>query len=392
MSEPARPQRVLIVGASLAGVRTAESLRTLGFDGEIVLAGDEPHRPYDRPPLSKDYLGGARQPADLRLDATLPDDAVRWRLGAAATALDPARRVVSFADGGEETYDRLVLACGTTPIVPPGLDVGLGGVHLLRTLDDADGLRADLDAGPRHVVVLGAGFIGAELASTCRARGLAVTLVDAAPLPLSRPLGPEVAQHLLDLHRADGVDFRLGVAAEAFTAEGGRVTGLRLADGGHLAADLVVVAIGVRPATAWLADSGLALDDGVVCAPDLASLSHPDVYAVGDVVRFEHPLVGAPVRVEHWSNAVEGASVVAEAILGGQPRHHAVPSFWTDQLGVKIQGVGFTAWADEVEVEDDAGALVATYRREGRTIGAVAFGRPRRLIAVRRELAAALVG
>ena len=216
--------RVLVVGASLAGIRTAESLRAQGFEGEIVLAGDEPHRPYDRPPLSKEFLLGGREPDDLRLDATAPAD-LTWRLGSPATALDPERRVVTFADGGQETYDRLVLACGTTPIVPAGLDVGLDGVHLLRTLDDAAALRSDLDAGPRHVVVLGAGFIGAELASTCRARGLAVTLVDASPLPLARPLGAEVAGRLLDLHRADGVDFRLGVAASSLTAEAGREIG-----------------------------------------------------------------------------------------------------------------------------------------------------------------------
>lgn len=385
--------RVLVVGASLGGTRTAEALLARGFAGTVTVAGDEVHPPYDRPPLSKELLAGGRTLEDLRLDAGVPDGAVRWRLGSAAVRLDPEARVVHFADGGEEPYDRLVLACGTTPIVPAALDVDLPGVHLLRTLDDAEALRRDLDAGPAHVVVIGAGFIGAELASTCRARGLEVTLLDAADLPLARPLGPEVARRLLDLHRGAGVGFRLGVSAAGLEADEatGRVAGVRLADGEVLPADVVVLAIGVRPATAWLAGSGLALDDGVVCGPDLVSVSHSDVLAVGDVARAVHPLLGEAVRIEHWSNAVEGADVVAEAICGGAGRHEAVPSFWTDQLGMKIQGVGFTAAADEVElVDDEPGDVFAVYRRAGRTIGAVAFGRPRRLLAVRRELAGAV--
>lgn len=395
--------RVLIVGASLAGTRTAEALLAAGFAGEITIAGDESHPPYDRPPLSKGYLCGEMLDESLRLDgafgASGPSGGpVRWRLGSAAVSLDPANRLVTFDDGGTESYDRLVIACGTTPVVPAGLDMTLDGVHLMRTLDDARQLRRRLGADPGRVAVIGAGFIGAELASTCRSQGIPATLIDIAAVPLARPLGEEVARRLMSMHEAAGTEFKLGVTAERLesrTSEGSshvrrRVSGVVCSDGTTVDADVVVVAIGVRPAIDWLEGSGLELDNGVVCNPDLSTVSYPDVLAVGDVARWEHPMVGEVIRVEHWSNAVEGAQVVAETIMGQRPRHDSIPSFWSDQLGVKIQGIGLTSLADDVEIDDTDGALFATYRRDGRLVGAVSFGKPRRLIAVRRDLTASL--
>jgi 3-phenylpropionate/trans-cinnamate dioxygenase ferredoxin reductase subunit len=386
-------RNVVVVGTSLAGVRAAEALRAEGYDGALTLVGAEQHLPYDRPPLSKAFLRSATDTAPPRLQGVEEIDAV-WRLGVAAAALDTTAREVVLADGDRLRYDGLVIATGAAPRVVPGLDVSLAGVHVLRTLDDALALRTDLGRTPRRVVVVGAGFIGLELASTCLSLGLAVSLVDPLPLPLERPLGRHVARVLAHRHLVHGTDLRLGTGVAALRG-GGHVEAVVLADGSVLEADVVVVAVGVAPVTDWLQGSGIELGDGVLCRPTLET-SVAGVVAAGDVARFTHPAFGMSVRVEHWTHAVESAATAARTLLTGlgAAPHSAVPSFWTDQVGLKVQGVGLTSVADDVELDhpgDELGdGLVARYLRAGRLVGAVSFAGPRPLLPARRELVSRL--
>ena len=282
-------ETVVIVGASLAGIRCAEALRRQGFDGRLVLVGDEPHRPYDRPPLSKEVLRGERAPEQLALVKPESFDALRLELhlGQRATALDLAARRVRLESGAELAYDGLVIATGARARALPGAPP-LAGIHVLRTLDDALAIRAELEARPR-VAVVGAGFIGAEVAATCRQRGLDVTLIEALPHPMARVLNREVGMLCAAAHRDAGVDVRLGVGVQALEG-GARVERVRLKDGSAVAADLVVVGIGAIPETHWLETSGLALGDGVLCDASLAAA--PDVVAAGDVARWQHPGYG----------------------------------------------------------------------------------------------------
>lgn len=384
-------ERIAVVGASLAGLRAAESLRRLGYGGALVLVGAEKHLPYDRPPLSKELLQGRwevdriglrRQPyEELELDL---------RLGVRATALDLAARELVLGDGVREPFDALVLATGASPRRLRG-QPDLPGVHLLRTLDDALALRAALEARPR-VLVVGAGFIGAEVAASCRARGLQVTLVEPLPVPLARGLGEAMGRVCAELHRDQGVDLRCGVGVSGFQGHQ-RVERVTLSDGSSVEADLVVVGIGAAPETGWLEGSGLRLDDGVVC--DGFCAAAPGVFAAGDVARWHNPLFGEEMRVEHWSNAVEQGSYVAERLagtdLGAQP-FAPVPFFWSDQYGVKIQFAGRMRPDDEVRLV--AGSLAerkftALYGRAGRLSGVLAWSRPRDLAKYRRLIAAA---
>jgi len=384
-------ERIAVVGASLAGLRAAESLRRLGYGGALVLVGAEKHLPYDRPPLSKELLQGRwevdriglrRQPyEELELDL---------RLGVRATALDLAARELVLGDGVREPFDALVLATGASPRRLRG-QPDLPGVHLLRTLDDALALRAALEARPR-VLVVGAGFIGAEVAASCRARGLQVTLVEPLPVPLARGLGEAMGRVCAELHRDQGVDLRCGVGVSGFQGHQ-RVERVTLSDGSSVEADLVVVGIGAAPETGWLEGSGLRLDDGVVC--DAFCAAAPGVFAAGDVARWHNPLFGEEMRVEHWSNAVEQGSYVAERLagtdLGAQP-FAPVPFFWSDQYGVKIQFAGRMRPDDEVRLV--AGSLAerkftALYGRAGRLSGVLAWSRPRDLAKYRRLIAAA---
>lgn len=384
-------ERIAVVGASLAGLRAAESLRRLGYGGALVLVGAEKHLPYDRPPLSKELLQGRwevdriglrRQPyEELELDL---------RLGVRATALDLAARELVLGDGVRELFDALVLATGASPRRLRG-QPDLPGVHLLRTLDDALALRAALEARPR-VLVVGAGFIGAEVAASCRARGLQVTLVEPLPVPLARGLGEAMGRVCAELHRDQGVDLRCGVGVSGFQGHQ-RVERVTLSDGSSVEADLVVVGIGAAPETGWLEGSGLRLDDGVVC--DGFCAAAPGVFAAGDVARWHNPLFGEEMRVEHWSNAVEQGSYVAERLagtdLGAQP-FAPVPFFWSDQYGVKIQFAGRMRPDDEVRLV--AGSLAerkftALYGRAGRLSGVLAWSRPRDLAKYRRLIAAA---
>ena len=384
-------ERIAVVGASLAGLRAAESLRRLGYGGALVLVGAEKHLPYDRPPLSKELLQGRwevdriglrRQPyEELELDL---------RLGVRATALDLAARELVLGDGVREPFDALVLATGASPRRLRG-QPDLPGVHLLRTLDDALALRAALEARPR-VLVVGAGFIGAEVAASCRARGLQVTLVEPLPVPLARGLGEAMGRVCAELHRDQGVDLRCGVGVSGFQGHQ-RIERVTLSDGSSVEADLVVVGIGAAPETGWLEGSGLRLDDGVVC--DGFCAAAPGVFAAGDVARWHNPLFGEEMRVEHWSNAAEQGSYVAERLagtdLGAQP-FAPVPFFWSDQYGVKIQFAGRMRPDDEVRLV--AGSLAerkftALYGRAGRLSGVLAWSRPRDLAKYRRLIAAA---
>jgi 3-phenylpropionate/trans-cinnamate dioxygenase ferredoxin reductase component len=381
---------VVVVGAALAGLRAAEELRAAGYGGRLVFVGAEDHFPYDRPPLSKEVLAGEwdleqtalrKQPyEDLDLD---------WRLGRRAAALDARARTVALADGERLSFDGAVLATGavprTLPETPP-----LPGIHLLRSLDDCEALRDELAREPR-VVVVGAGFIGAEVAATCRGRGLSVTVLEALPAPMVRGLGPVLGDALGRLHRDHGVDLRLGVGVAGF--EGGdRVEAVLLGDGTRVAADVVVVGIGVRPATDWLEGSGLRIDDGVVC--DATCQAAPGIVAAGDVARWPSALYdGESIRLEHWTNAAEQGAFVGRRLLAGDgaaPTFDPVPFVWSDQYDVKIQVAGSVRGDDRIEVVDGSLAeqrFVAAVGRDGRLVGAVGFSRPRPLMHYRRLIA-----
>jgi 3-phenylpropionate/trans-cinnamate dioxygenase ferredoxin reductase component len=381
---------VVVVGAALAGLRAAEELRAAGYGGRLVFVGAEDHLPYDRPPLSKEVLAGEwdleqtalrKQPyEDLDLD---------WRLGRRAAALDARARTVALADGERLSFDGAVLATGavprTLPETPP-----LPGIHLLRSLDDCEALRDELAREPR-VVVVGAGFIGAEVAATCRGRGLSVTVLEALPAPMVRGLGPVLGDALGRLHRDHGVDLRLGVGVAGF--EGGdRVEAVLLGDGTRVAADVVVVGIGVRPATDWLEGSGLRIDDGVVC--DATCQAAPGIVAAGDVARWPSALYdGESIRLEHWTNAAEQGAFVGRRLLAGDgaaPTFDPVPFVWSDQYDVKIQVAGSVRGDDRIEVVDGSLAeqrFVAAVGRDGRLVGAVGFSRPRPLMHYRRLIA-----
>ncbi|HJQ04628.1 MAG TPA: FAD-dependent oxidoreductase [Nocardioides sp.] len=396
-----RNRRVVVVGASVAGVAAATGVRAAGFDGEIVLVGEEPHAPYDRPPLSKQLLCGAADVADIGLAAAraLPSASVDQRLGRRATALDVQRRVLEL-DGHEELpYDGLVVATGSAARDLPGLTSG-GGVHVLRTLDDAVALREDL-GGAGHVVVVGAGFIGLEVACSARSLGLTVTVVEGAPAPLARVLGADIGARFTTLHRSHGVDVRCGVGVAGVRTEDGRVTAVELDDGTSVPADVVVVGVGAEPATAWLETSGLELSDGLVC--DELLRAGPGVYAAGDVARWDNPLFGA-IRVEHWMTATEHARAAARNLLaeldgeaGSAEPVSLVPYFWSDQYGIKVQMAGWAQGYDEViDANLDGPSNGVLLGRGGRLVAALGWSAPafvarqKRLIAERTPLAEAV--
>jgi NADPH-dependent 2,4-dienoyl-CoA reductase/sulfur reductase-like enzyme len=379
---------VVVVGASLAGINAARALRRAGYDGSLTLVGAEPHRPYDRPPLSKQVLAGEWEPDRTLLSDSADDVELTWRLGVAATGVDLSEHRLDLADGSSLPWDGLVVATGAAPRMLPGGE-GLGGVHVLRTLDEAVALRADLDATPRRVVVVGAGFIGAEVAATCRQRGLDVTLVEPLPVPLGRVLGGDVGQTVAAVHRDEGVDVRLGVGVDGFDG-GERVESVRLADGTSLDADVVVVGIGVRPNVGWLEGSGLDLSDGVLA--DAACVAAPGVVVAGDIARWTHQGYGEVMRVEHWDHAIAQGVHAAESLLAGdgaQP-FTPVPWFWSDQYDRKIMLAGRTAGADEVRIVDgslEGRRFVALYRKGDRVVAALGMNRPAPLARWRLRLA-----
>lgn len=380
---------IVVVGASLAGVRAAEALRAEGFDGRLVLVGDEAHLPYDRPPLSKHVLAGTRTPEDAALP--LPDGfQVDWELGVRATALDVAGRRLTLADGRTLDYDGLVVATGASPRRIPSIP-DVAGVHVLRTLDDCAALRADLEAGPRRVAVVGAGFIGCEVAATARSAGLQVSLIEPLEAPVVRGLGVKMGTVVADLHREHGVDLRLGVGVEGLR-HGERTEAVVLADGTTLDADVVVVGIGVTPNTDWLEGSGLAVADGVVC--DASCLAAPGVVAAGDVARWAHPTLG-DLRIEHWDNAQDQGAHAARTLLadlaGGRGEPYApIPWFWSDQYDRKIQVAGRTGSEHDVEVVTGSVGerkFVALYGKGGRLTAALGINMPAKVMRWRQSVA-----
>ncbi len=380
-------ERIVVVGASLAGFRAAEELRTLGHAGAITIVGEEPHRPYDRPPLSKQVLAGAKPPEATALAAvggSVDDLGLDWRLGQSATGLDLDERTVLLGGGERLPYDGLVIATGASPKRLPGTD-HLDGVHTLRTLDDCEAIRAALGSSPRRVAVVGAGFIGAEVAATCRGLGLDVSLIEALPVPLERGLGPTMGAVVADLHRDHGVDVRLGVGVVRIEGSE-RVERVRLTDGALLDVDLVVIGIGVTPNTRWLEGSGLTLDNGVVC--DATCLAAPGVVAAGDVARWPNRRFDEVMRVEHWDNAIAMGTHAARTLLagsGGLP-FAPVPWFWSDQYDRKIQLAGLAGPEDAVEVVSGSVAdrrYVALYGRAGTVVGVFGMNQPARVMQLR---------
>ncbi|MBM3671698.1 MAG: NAD(P)/FAD-dependent oxidoreductase [Actinobacteria bacterium] len=376
-----------VVGASLAGLRAAEELRRLGFDGRVVMIGEEAHLPYDRPPLSKDVLAGSTQPDEIALRRQSYDDlSLDLRLGRRATDLDVAGRVVTLDDGERIEFEGCVIATGAHPRELPDTP-SLEGVHVLRTLDDCLAIRTELERNPR-VVVVGAGFIGAEVAATCRGRHLDVTMLEALPAPMVRGLGPELGNVLARLHRDRGVDLRTAVGVAGFEGKD-RVEQVRLDDGSTVDADVVVVGVGVVPTTAWLDGSGLTIDNGVVC--DATLLAAPGIVCAGDVCRWPNPLFDDELmRLEHWTNAAEQGIAAAQRLLTSDDAavpFAPVPFVWSDQYDVKIQVAGHVRGDDTIEVVDGSfGELrfAAAVGRNGRLVGGVAFSRPRVLMQLRR--------
>jgi NADPH-dependent 2,4-dienoyl-CoA reductase/sulfur reductase-like enzyme len=389
---------IVVVGSSLAGLRACETLRQDGHSGRITLVGAEPGEPYDRPPLSKKVLAGEweadrtrlRKPEEFAsLDLTL-------RLGVKASALDTAARTVSLEDGTSLPFDGLVIATGSTPRRLPGQPT-LDGVTELRTLADSLGLRARIADGTARVIVIGAGFIGLEVAATARQQGCSVTVLEGAPAPMIRGLGPDMGLAVASVHGRHEVEMRCGVQVHAIEGDGTRVTGVRLADGEFVPADVVVVGVGVAPAVEWLNDSGLALRDGVLCDSTL-NAGVPGVYAAGDCARWPNLAFeghdDVEMRVEHWTNAAEQGAAAARNMLavarGEQPEAYvSVPFFWSDQFESRIQFVGRAHGGDDIHVFAGStdGAFAALFGWEGRLRGVLGVSMPKMVMPFRALIA-----
>jgi 3-phenylpropionate/trans-cinnamate dioxygenase ferredoxin reductase subunit len=389
---------VVVVGASLAGLRAVESLRTEGFTGKITLVGEELHLPYDRPPLSKQVLAGTWPPekavlADRKRAGELQ---VHEVLGHRAIRLDAEKRQVEIDDGTLLTGDALVLTTGASPRHLPATE-GLSrhdGLFTLRTLDDAVALRAAVTAGDScRVVVIGAGFIGAEVASTCAGLGCRVTVIEAMDIPLSNVLGPLIGEYCGSLHGAHGVSLQTGQGVGGISRSEGSPNDKGLivetASGERLEADVVVVGIGVVPSVGWLEDSGLRVENGVVC--DHRLFAADGIVAAGDMARWtwRHDGAEEQIRIEHWQVAAEAGAAAARSLLAG--RRHAdpfvpIPYFWSDQFGIRFQVLGNPGGKDEVEIVSgsfEEGKFVALFGRAGRLRAVMAIGRPRQLMGYR---------
>jgi 3-phenylpropionate/trans-cinnamate dioxygenase ferredoxin reductase component len=362
----------VIAGAGLAGAKAAETLRSEGFDGPVVLIGDEEERPYERPPLSKDYLVGKaeRETIYVHPENWYADNQVELRLGSAVTAIDRAARRVALADGSSVGYAKLLLATGSSPrlLTVPGADAD--GVLYLRRAADSDQIKTVLASASR-IAVIGAGWIGLEATAAARTAGVEVTVCEAAGLPLLRVLGPEVAQVFADLHREHGVDLRFGVQVEEITTAGGRVSGVRLADGGHIEADAVIVGVGIVPNAQLAETAGLEVSNGIVVDAALRS-SDPDIFAAGDVASAYHPVLGRHIRVEHWANALNQPQAAARAMLGQDVAYDKVPYFYTDQydLGMEYSGYVEPGGYDQVVFrgDKDGREFVACWLSGGRVL------------------------
>ena len=373
--------QIVVVGASLAGLSAAEALRAEGYDGTVVMVGAESLPPYDRPPLSKQVLAGVWEP-----ERTTLRDADTWaaldlelHLGREATGLDTANRAIQLDDRSALHFDGVIIATGATPRQLPDMPP-LQGIHTLRTLGDCLAIRAAFDSGGR-VVVVGAGFIGLEVAATAHERGLAVTVLEALAVPLERVVGADMGLAIRNFQRRRGVDLRCNAPVAEFLG-GERVEAVRLDDGTEIAADAVIVGVGVMPNTAWLAGSGIRVGDGVICDAHCAT-SVPGIYAAGDVARWYNPLFEQEIRVEHWTNAVEQGRVAGKNLLSGTEAsvpYAPVPSFWSDQFDRKIQFAGHVDATDEVRVvhgTPESERFVTLYGRAGRLVAVLTMSWPR---------------
>lgn len=388
---------VLIVGASLAGLTAAETLRGAGYEDELVVVDPSPEVPSDRPPLSKQVLAGEWEPekAEHRSAARIPTLGLDLRLGVAATGLELATRTVTLSDDSTIAADGIVLAMGAAARHLPGEQPS--GVHVLRTMEDCLALRADLERGPSRVAVIGAGFIGAEVAATCRGRGLEVTMIEAGPTPLGRVLPEEIGGFITDLHRDHGVDVRLGVGVDGLEVDGSgdaaRVTGVRMADGTVVAAEVVVVGIGVVPNTGWLEGSGLTLENGVRC--DETCLAAPGIVAAGDVASWPNRKYDEVMRVEQWENAIEQGEYAAKRLLAELGRGEVpapftpIPWFWSDQYDRKLQMAGRPSATDELVIPEgsvEERRFVAMFRRGDQCSAVLGVSRPRHVMQVRMKM------
>lgn len=376
---------IVIVGGGLAAARTAEQLRKSEFSGPVTIVSDEVHLPYDRPPLSKDVLHADLDDVALKPAEFYAENDITLRLGSAARNVDTAAQTVTLADGSVLGYDELVIATGLVPRRIPSFPE-LDGIRVLRSLDDALALRGQASSA-RNAVIVGAGFIGCEVAASLRKMGVAVVLVEPQPTPLASVLGEQVGALVTRLHRAEGVDVRTGVGVAEVRGQDGRVTSVFLTDGTELEADLVVVGIGSRPATDWLEGSGITVDNGIVC-DEAGRTSAPHVWALGDAASWRDA-TGHQVRVEHWSNVAEQARVVVPRMLGQEPPEAVVvPYFWSDQYDVKIQCLGEPEAGDIVHiVEDDGRKFLAYYERDGVVAGVVGGGMPGKVMKSRAKIA-----
>lgn len=380
---------MVIVGGGLSATRVAEQLRKSEYAGPVVIVSDENHLPYDRPPLSKVVLyDAAKGHGDIALRTAefYTDSDITLRLGAAAQSLDTAAQTLTLANGTVLGYDELVIATGLIPRRIPSLP-DADGIHVLRSLDEALALREHAGRA-RRAVIIGAGFIGCEVAASLRRLGVDVVLVEPQPTPLATVLGEQIGELVARLHRAEGVDVRTGVGVAGVRDESGAVSAVELSDGTVLEADLVVVGIGSRPATDWLVGSGVALDNGVVC-DEAGRTSAPHVWAIGDVASWRDA-AGHQARVEHWSNVAEQARVMVPSMLGLElPALVVVPYFWSDQYDVKIQCLGEPEADDTVHlVSDDGRKFLAYYSRDGVLVGVVGGGMPGKVMKARSKIAA----
>lgn len=371
-------QRIVVVGGSLAGVHAAEALRERGFDGELTLVSAEAGLPYDRPPLSKELLLGGMAPEQLLLRPAPWYDAhgIELRLNTPARGLDAGKGLLALTDGCDLPYDGMVIATGSAARRFPSV-TAQARVHVLRTLDDALELRPELIPG-RHLVMIGGGFVGLEVAAVARGLGLDVTLIEGSPIPLARAFGTEIGSWYRELHESNGVRLVCGSSVQSLQGSPGGVT-VTLSNGESLRADVVAAGIGAAPAVEWLAGSGVKVSNGVTCTPELQT-SVPNIVAAGDVASWRNPVFDEEMRIEHWSNAVDQGRHAAATLLGERDPFASVPYFWTDQHDRKMRFVGRTAGATDIRIEEmSEDKLVATLGRDGVLIGALTVCAPRQL-------------
>lgn len=386
-------QTLAIVGASLAGLSAARAARAQGFGGRLVIIGDEQHRPYDRPPLSKDFLLGAITAEDLLLETADDGLEAEWILGVSAVRLDAGSRTIVLSDGRQVTADGIVVATGARSRKLPALE-GLDNVSYLRTIADAEGLAPRIVAGQR-MVIIGAGFIGAEAASVAATRGMDVTMVDYAPVPFAPQLGEDMGATVAKLHTARKVNLICGAEIESFAIEDGHVTAVRLADGRNLPADVVLVGIGAQPNVEWLEGSGVELRNGVLCDA-MGRTTVPGIVAVGDCANWFELSLGEHRRVEHWTGALERATFAVQALLDADAPQEPVkpPYFWSEQHGVKIQFAGHSAGHDRLVIESgdpEEHSFLAVYYKGETLVAVLGMNQPRLFTKWRRSLAAPAV-